>query len=201
MVFMENEIEVLDIHSEYLQVIEKLKKGLHPSRLYNFAEAQSLQKQFHERLHQTDRKEEEINQVLCLLNHGHCHGVNFSFDLLKLLSFDISDQCRVFALSASMRWVVEYHLKKGTPLNPDFISYINCELNSHPNQEVIEWLLRLIQSSGNQALKFKDSVLIKKEKLKTPFFKLKNKYQKNSLKIIEELEKKWIKMLGNDFRR
>ncbi|MBT7609856.1 MAG: hypothetical protein HN576_08870 [Bacteriovoracaceae bacterium] len=185
----------LDIESQYNQTIEKLKNGLRPLKLYSTKEGQLLKDKLDYLADSRPINETELKQVLCLLEHGQCHGIDFSQALLKILQLELSTDVMIFTLSTSIKWVVEFNQKNGHPITFNFMNIINALLLNCSEPEVREWVLRLVDSTGNQSLKFKQSLLTIKPLLKPKLFKKTNPHNKNSYKIVLELEKRWEELL------
>ena len=187
----------LDIESQYNQTIEKLKNGLRPLKLYTHEEGQVLKDKLDHFCDPEALVETELKQVLCLLEHGQCHGIDFSQALLKIMQMELSTDVMIFTLSTSIKWVVEFNQKKGHPITQDFMNIINALLINNSDSEVREWVLRLVDSTGNQSLKFKKTLLEIKPLLKPKLLRKTNPHNKNSYEIILALEKKWEAILGS----
>ena len=114
----------LDIESQYNQNIEKLKNGLRPLQLYSTEEGQLLKDKLDSFCASKTPDETELKQVLCLLLHGQCHGIDFSLTLLKIIQMQLSTDLMIFSLSASIKWVVEFNQKNGHPITLDFMNII-----------------------------------------------------------------------------
>jgi hypothetical protein len=189
-------IMTMDIETEYNSTIEKLKNNIRPHTLYTTEQGKFIKASLDQLLTEPLINEPEVNKVLCLLEHGQCHAIDFQEPLKTLLQKPLGQECLIFTISTSIKWIVEYNLKNGRPLSSDFIEIIN-QLLRNPDAEIREWVLRLIDSTGNQSFKFKNQILEIKKLVSPKFLRKSNPHNTNSYKIIIELEKRWDQILGS----
>ena len=186
----------INLDDLYQHTIKQLELGLRPVKLYNQQEGQQLFNHLKSLVDSPSPDEIEIKKILCLLEHAQCHGIDFSILLIELLKKKLSNDCQIFIISVSIKWIVEYQQKLGFPLRQDFVNLIVEILLSSKDFELIEWILRLIESTGNQSLKFKQSIVEKRFFIKPKFLRRTGIHQQNCFQLILLIESRWEKIYG-----
>ena len=129
---------------------------------------------------------ENLEKVLCIVEHSSSLYNKFEKNILKVLNAEVSDTVLIFALNCARKHIVEARFQKGQRLEYDFLETLK-KLIHHKNPEVVEWTLRLIEGSGNQGIYF----LREFDKIKPPPWKWFNSHQRAVREIITLLERRW----------
>jgi hypothetical protein len=128
----------------------------------------------------------ELEKVLCVVEHSSTLYGKFEKNLLLVLNSPIPDSLIVFGLNCARKHIVEARFQRGQRLEFDFLELLK-KLLYHPNPEVVEWALRLIESCGNQGVYF----LKEFDKIRPPPWKWFNAHQRAVREIITLLERRW----------
>lgn len=139
-----------------------------------------------EELNELLDKQENLEQVLCVVEHSSSLYNKFEKNILKVLNSNVPDNLIIFALNCARKHVVEARFQKGHRLEYDFLETLK-KLIHHKNPEVVEWTLRLIEGCGNQGIYF----LKEFDKIKPPPWKWFNSHQRAVREIITLLERRW----------
>lgn len=131
-------------------------------------------------------KQENLEQVLCVVEHSSSLFNKFENNILKVLNSPIADNLIIFALNCARKHIVEARFQKGQRLDFEFLETLK-KLIHHKNPEVVEWTLRLIEGCGNQGIYF----LKEFDKIKPPPWKWFNSHQRAVREIITLLERRW----------
>ena len=131
-------------------------------------------------------KKENLEEVLCVVEHSATPYNKFEKNLLSILNSDIPDNLIIFALNCARKHIVEARFQKGHRLDFDFLETLK-RLIHHKSPEVVEWTLRLIEGCGNQGIYF----LKEFDKIKPPPWKWFNAHQRAVREIITLLERRW----------
>lgn len=131
-------------------------------------------------------KQENLEQVLCVVEHSSSLFNKFENNILKVLNSPIADNLIIFALNCARKHIVEARFQRGQRLDFDFLETLK-KLIHHKNPEVVEWTLRLIEGCGNQGIYF----LKEFDKIKPPPWKWFNSHQRAVREIITLLERRW----------
>lgn len=174
----------MNIDQIFEKTINDLKQEKRPLHPFSPEDHQELKAYWHEQLAQQNLK--EINKVLCLLEHSQTYSSECDELFIRSLKEIQDTQTLVFLLSASAKHIVTRSQRDGQRIAFAFIEALK-ELLSHQDPEVLEWVLRVIDQLGNQALILRPEIIKQKPSLLSVF----NKHKKNSRMIIEMLEKRW----------
>ena len=129
---------------------------------------------------------EDLEKVLCVVEHSSSLYNKFEKNILKVLNSRIEDNLLIFAMNCDRKHIVEARFQKGQRLDFDFLETLK-KLIHHKNPEVVEWTLRLIEGCGNQGIYF----LKEFDKIKPPPWKWFNSHQRAVREIITLLERRW----------
>jgi len=129
---------------------------------------------------------EDLDRVLCIIEHSTHPNLRFEKNILNILGSHLSDQTIIFALNCARRHIVEARFQRGQRLEFQFLETLK-KLIYHKNPEVVEWTLRLIEGCGNQGVYF----LKEFDKIKPPPWKWFNAHQRAVREIITLLERRW----------
>jgi len=128
----------------------------------------------------------ELRKVLCLIDHCQLSSAQFTDSICEALEKEEDPELIVFLLSASTKHVIN-RIKEGEIRTPPAYLQTLKRLLNHPNPEVMEWNLRIIEQMPKIPNEFKLTVLENKPSI----FKTLDKHQKASRQIITMLEKRW----------
>lgn len=184
-----------DIEQYYQETIEKLKKGLRPLKLYNKAEGELLLSFLNGQLEEQEPSKEDIQKALCLLEHGQCPSIDFSDSIIELLKRDLDKETLIFSYSVSIKWVVEHFQKQGTPMNPEFRALLVDRLKEETDFEIIEWILRVMESTGRKALAFQAPLKEKRSYIKPKLFRRTSLHQQNCYELLLMLEERCASLM------
>lgn len=129
---------------------------------------------------------ENLEQVLCVVEHSSSLFNKFEKNLLKVLNSPVADNLLIFALNCARKHIVEARFQKGQRLDYEFLETLKTLIH-HKNPEVVEWTLRLIEGCGNQGIYFLRSF----DKIKPAPWKWFNPHQRAVREIITLLERRW----------
>lgn len=174
----------MNIEKIHQTILDELEKGHRGLQRYTSQELIELDRLLKEALEKSDWTTMET--VLCLIEHSAALHGKFEPTLLKVLNSPIPDHILVFSLTCSARHIIDAHFQKGQRLEYDFLETLKKHL-FHPNPEVVEWTLRLIESSGGQGIYF----LREFDKIKPPPWKWFNAHNRAVREIITLLERRW----------
>jgi hypothetical protein len=172
------EFSAMKIESTYQKILEELNKG--HRGLVRLTEEDELQ------LIESLRREEQLLEVLCILEHSSTPSLRFGPILIHLLNGPIDDALLIFTLNCARRHIVEARFQRGLRLEYDFLETLK-KLLFHKNPEVVEWTLRLIEGCGNHGIYFSREFA----KIKPPPWKWFNAHQRAIREIIALLENRW----------
>jgi hypothetical protein len=130
--------------------------------------------------------EENLEEVLCLVEHSASLYQNFEDHLIKILQGSHSPRIKIFALNSARKHIILARFQKGLRLHFDFLEVLKTLLHA-PSPEVVEWTLRTIEECGNQGVYF----LKEFDKIKPPPWKWFNPHQRAVREIITLLERRW----------
>jgi hypothetical protein len=128
----------------------------------------------------------KLEAVLCVVEHSSSLYGKFEKNILMILNSPIPESLIIFALNCARKHIVEARFQKGQRLEYSLLEVLK-KLLFHPNPEVVEWTLRLIESCGNQGVYF----LREFDKIKPPPWKWFNPHQRAVREIITLLERRW----------
>lgn len=168
----------MDINSTYQKIISEIGQG-HRGLV-------RLSEDDVEQLNEMLLSENDLEEVLCILEHASSPNLKFEKNLMHLLNSSKPDQILIFGLNCARRHIVEARFARGLRLDFEFLETLK-KLLFHKNPEVVEWTLRLIEGSGNQGIYF----LRDFDKIKPPPWKWFNAHQRAVREIITLLERRW----------
>lgn len=168
----------MNIDVTYQKILDELDKG-HRGLIRLSEENEE------ELLAHLDRGD-KLLEVFCVLEHSSTPSLRFGPSLIRLLNQLQEDSLLIFALNCARRHIVEARFQRGMRLEYDFLETLK-KLLFHPNPEVVEWTLRLIESCGNQGIYF----LREFDKIKPPPWKWFNPHRRAIREIIALLENRW----------
>ncbi len=174
----------MDINNIQDKILDELSKGHRGLQRFTPKELDELNQLLNETLEQSDWP--KMESVLCLIEHSAALHGKFAPTLLKVMNSPIPDNLLVFTLNSAARHIIDAHFQKGRRLEFDFLETLKKHL-FHPNPEVVEWTLRLIESSGSQGIYF----LKEFDKIKPPPWKWFNSHSRAVREIITLLERRW----------
>lgn len=172
----------------YDQIIHKLQEDKRPLLMLDPAQISSLSEYWAQALtlEEAPRKV-ALMKVLCILDHSQSHSTELLPHFIRTLREIDDDELKIFTLSASVKHVIEAFFRKGNPLPEEFIQTLGTLIETNKSPEVLEWLLRTIESCGGQSFKFKEVIL----KNRPGILSLLNKHNRNSIEIIDLLLRRW----------
>jgi hypothetical protein len=175
----------MDIEGHYQQVLTELTKGHRALIRFSRAELQTLEDELRSNL---DKTPQQLEKILCLIEHSAALHSNFASPLLELFKTDHPPHILVFALNCARKHIIQACGQKGQRLSFDFLETLKRLLH-HSHPEVVEWTLRTIEECGSQSVYF----LQEFDKIKPPPWKWFNAHQRAVREIIELLERRWGK--------
>ncbi len=178
----------MDVEKTYEHIIEKLKEDKRPLLRLSSDEIQDLFNYWMAVLKETEQvRHENLMKILCILDHSQ----GLSDPLLPLFVATLktveNTQIRIFTLSASIKHVIEPWFRKGDPLPDTYIDTLKFLIETNKDPEVLEWLLRTVETCGGQSFKFKEVIL----KNRPGLLSLLNKHNRNSIELIDLMLKRW----------
>lgn len=174
----------MDIEKLQKTILAELEKGHRALQRYTPKELEELNHLLVETLEKSDWPKMET--VLCLIEHSATLHGKFEVTLIKVLNSPIPDHLIIFTLNCAAKHIIDAHFQKGQRLDYIFLETLKKHL-FHPNPEVVEWTLRLIESSGSQGIYF----LREFDKIKPPPWKWFNPHSRAVREIITLLERRW----------
>ena len=127
-----------------------------------------------------------LHQILCILDNTHNLTLEFQSVILETLKKAKDAETIIYTLAAAKKHIVEENLKNGQLVPAEFMEQLKLFLKS-PNAEVQEWALRTVDDLGPLGLRLREEI----HKHRPGFGAFFNKHKKNSLEIIDHLERKW----------
>ena len=131
-------------------------------------------------------KETDLKKILCIVDHSQTLSRDFTAPIIQTLKLDLPTDLIIYAIASAQKHIITKSAIEGVHVPAEFIKVLKKLLDSK-EPEIFEWVLRAIESMGNQSLKFKEVVL----KKKPSFFATFNKHMKAAKGIIQILEKRW----------
>lgn len=168
----------MDIQTTYKKILSEIEQGHRGLVKINSDDF----KQLNEKL----SLKEELEEVLCIIEHAMTPDLRFEKNLLDILNSPVADNLIIFALNSARKHIVEARFARGKRLEFDFLETLR-KLLFHSNPEVVEWTLRLIEGCGNQGIYF----LKEFDKIKPAPWKWFNVHQRAVREIITLLERRW----------
>ncbi len=131
-------------------------------------------------------KESELKKILCIADHSQTLSREFTGPIIQTLNLSLPSELIIYTLASAQKHIITKCALDGVPLPSDFVDVLKKLLDSK-DPEIFEWVLRLIESMGNQSLKFKEAVL----KKRPSFFSIFNAHKRAANEIIEMLKRRW----------
>jgi hypothetical protein len=178
----------MNVEETYEHIMAKLREDKRPLLRLNKEEIQDLFNYWMVVLKEPeDVRKQNLHKILCILDHSQ--GVSDPLLPLFVMTLKLVEdpQIRIFTLSASTKHIIEAWFRKGDPLPPTFIEIIKELIETNKDPEVLEWLLRTVETCGGQSFKFKDVIL----KNRPGLLSLLNKHNRNSIELIDLMLKRW----------
>jgi hypothetical protein len=179
-----NDLDVMNIEDTYQKIISNLDGAARGLIRFKPEEIEYLTTY----LQRDDLLQniEELEKVLCLLDHSASDHQPWEGALLKLLNQDLTPRLMVFTLNCARKHIIQARFKKGQRLHFDFLQTLKKLLFSS-SPEVVEWTLRTIEECGNQGVFFLQDF----DKIKPPPWKWFNPHNRAVREIITLLERRW----------
>jgi hypothetical protein len=168
----------MDVAATYQKIIDELARGHRGFVRLSEADVAFLR----ERL----REGRDLERLLCIVEHATNPVGKFETEIFGLLTAELAPRDLVFALTAARKHIVEARFQRGQRLPFEFLEALK-RLLFHPEPEVVEWTLRLIEACGAQGVYF----LREFGKIKPPPWKWFNAHQRAVREIIALLERRW----------
>ena len=172
----------MNIEEKYQHILNEIQLGHRALMRYSNDELEEL----NSLLERTDLSHEKLQALLCVIEHSSGLYPKFEKNLLQLINSELPDHLIIFALNCARKHIVEARFQRGLRLEYEFLETLK-KLLTHPNPEVVEWTLRLIESCGNQGVYFLNIF----DKIKPPPWKWFNQHQRAVREIITLLERRW----------
>ncbi len=170
----------MEINTIYKDILEDLKLGGRALRRFNTQELKEL-----EGILATSQGE-ELQKVLCIIEHSMSFHPAFEPLLLKILNAETDSEILVFALNASRKHILSSYQQQGKRVEFSFLEALQKLLYSK-SPEVVEWTLRTIEEMGSQGIFFKKDL----NNIKPAPWKWFNEHQRSVREIIAMLEHRW----------
>lgn len=174
----------MNIEETYQKILKEIGQGHRGLVRFSSDELEELQERLTKNL--KIQNFEELEKVLCLIEHSSGLYGKFEAPLLEVLNAKVPDSLIVFALNSARKHIIEARFQKGQRLDFTFLEALKTHLKSK-NPEVVEWTLRLIEGCGHQGIYF----LKEFDKIKPPPWKWFNSHQRAVREIITLLERRW----------
>lgn len=174
----------MNLDETYSQILKEIALGHRALKKFSSTELDELNTLLQTTLH--EKKYQDLEKVLCLVEHSASLHGKFEPNLLEILKSPIPDPLVIFTLNSARKHIIEARFQRGHRLEYDFLEVLKSLLFSK-NPEVVEWTLRLIEGAGNQGIYF----LREFDKIKPPPWKWFNSHQRAVREIITLLERRW----------
>jgi hypothetical protein len=171
----------MNIDESYRKVLQELEQGHRALQRFSADEIEEFAS-----LLETQNSPDELEKVLCLIEHAASPQPLLEGPLLKFLATKTSPNLIVFALNCARKHIVQSRQQRGQRLTYEFLEVLKKLLHS-PEPEVVEWTLRTIEECGSQGVYF----LREFDKIKPPPWKWFNQHQRSVRELIAMLERRW----------
>lgn len=171
----------MNIDDRYQSIMKGIEQGHRGLTRFTAFEMEELESALH-----GTREPEQLEKILCLIDHSTMPHPAFEKDLISILNSEIPDRLIVFALNASRKHILQARFNKGNRLEYNFLETLKRLLH-HRNPEVVEWTLRTIEECGNQGVYF----LREFDKIRPAPWKWFNAHQRAVRELITLLERRW----------
>jgi hypothetical protein len=127
-------------------------------------------------------------KVLCILNHTQSTSAEFNQLIFAALNESKDYKFLIFLLAASEKHIISHSFMTGNMIPMEFFDILKKLLQTK-NPELLEWVLRTIESMGPLNRRLQKEI----RKSKPGFMKYFNSHLRASDEIIILLEKQWKK--------
>lgn len=172
----------MNLEEIYQKILKSIEQGHRGLVRFSSDELEQL----NQLLEDNKENPQELEKILCVIEHSMAFNNLFETNLLKVLNSPIPDTLIVFTLTCAQKHIIEARFTRGRRLEFAFLDTLD-RLLLHPNPEVVEWTLRTIETCGNQGVYFLRSFV----KIKPPPWKWFNTHQRAVREIITLLERRW----------
>ncbi len=179
----------------YAQIIEKLKDGHRPHIEIDGELFEQITKKWQKVLDGQKGQQvglSELNKVFFILDHARSPQRGLTPLFCQTLD-EISEgptesnETLIFTLGAAIKHIVELSQVSGNLIHYEFIEVLKKRLRNTKNPEILEWILRLIESMGRQGIKLQKEV----RQAKPSILKALNPHSRAGRQIIDLLERQW----------
>ena len=170
----------MNIDQHYVQVMKEIELGHRALVRFSSDELDILNEKLN------DSQDQELEKVLCLVEHSAALFQKFEEHLIKILQGNHSTRIKIFALNSARKHIILARFQKGQRLHFEFLEVLK-NLLKDKSPELVEWTLRTIEECGNQGVYF----LREFDKIKPPPWKWFNPHQRAVREIITLLERRW----------
>src|SRR5574343_560942 len=170
----------MDYQQQYESIIRDLKQDIRPQIKLTKSDISELSLSWNALLSGWDKgKETELKKILCIVDHSQTLSREFAGPIVQTLNLELPSDLIIYTIASAQKHIITKSALEGVPIPQDFIEVLKKLLDSK-DPEIFEWVLRAIESMGNQSLKFREVVL----KKKPSFFATFNKHMKSAKGII-----------------
>ena len=181
----------LELEALFKETINKLKNHERPKINLTPELIEKIKTEWREIISESKIDTTKLQKILCLLDNTHNLTTEFQELIIETLTKVKDAETMIYTLAAAKKHVIEENLKNGVMIPQKMMEELR-RLLTHPEPEVFEWVLRTIDDLGPLGLRLRDDILKNRPGIGALF----NKHKKNSLEIIDHLEKKF-----NEFKR
>lgn len=184
-------LKEISLENLFQDIIQKLKKDERPRVMLTPEIIQKIKTEWMEILNETKPDKNRLHQILCILDNTHNLSTEFQELIIQTLTKVKDSETTIYTLAAAKKHIIEENLKNGVMIPIELMNQLK-ELLKSSNPEVLEWALRTIDSLGPLGLRLREEIHKNRPGIGAFF----NKHKKNSLEIIDHLERQW-----NEFKR
>lgn len=184
-------LKEISLENLFQEVIQKLKKDERPRVMLTPEIIKKIKAEWVEILNESKIDKSRLHQILCILDNTHNLSTEFQELIIKTLAKVKDSETTIYTLAAAKKHIIEENLKNGVMIPQELMNQLK-ELLKSSNPEVLEWSLRTIDSLGPLGLRLQEEIKKNRPGIGAFF----NKHKKNSLEIIDHLERQW-----NEFKR
>lgn len=181
----------LELENLFKEIIQKLKNNERPKIMLTADLIEKIKNEWHEIIADSKLDTIRLQKLLCILDNTHNLTTEFQSLIIETLAKVKDAETTIYTLAAAKKHIIEENLKNGVVIPQKMMDELK-RLLTHPEPEVFEWVLRTVDDLGPLGLRLRDDILKNRPGIGAFF----NKHKKNSLEIIDHLEKKF-----NEFKR
>ncbi|MBL7664457.1 MAG: hypothetical protein JNM93_04945 [Bacteriovoracaceae bacterium] len=131
----------------------------------------------------------ELKKILCIIENTSTLSATFEPYLINLFKKpNLDKEILIYVLNAARKHSIAYRVKVGERVSADFLLALK-DLLHHPDAEVMEWILRVIDECGPQGVFFYKEI----NNIKPRFFWIFDRHRRNIVQLIDMFHKKWAK--------